>query len=109
MGERSIPPFDHTIKWKRKEDRGERRSPNYRNRIDGSGDEAPASGQDVTMRPAMIRQRSLQQDTEAKRARFNKVHGMSISDDEGRNESGTDDGFGTPTGGKSTLNIFNGQ
>ena len=110
LGEDYIPAYDHNIKWRKKEDRKVRRIPKYRNNT-GKRTEEPAARKESLEKSSLVRQRSLQEDLEAKRARIestDKVDDMITSDNDEDDEeaegsgsgSETDDDFETPKADK---------
>ena len=87
MGDNSIPTFDHTVKWKKRAEKGERRIPNYRNREDretnysqrtptvgkvqDAGPTSQTEGEKTGItRPAIMRQRSETNNLESKRPKI---------------------------------------
>ena len=90
MGENQIPTFDHTVKWKKRADKGEIRIPNYKIREERetndirekltrkpierkNQDAGPASQQtEETSKPAIMRQRSESNDLVNKRPKIDE-------------------------------------
>ena len=98
LGDNYIPPYDHNIKWKRKEDRKVRRIPKYRNTAKSS--EEPAVRNVSWEKTSLVRQRSLQEDSEVKRARIEnsvKIVDMITSDNDDDENDAEGSGSGSET------------
>ena len=99
-----LPAFDHELSWKRRSERFERRKPNYRN---SNLPVEPIADWTSHDRPAVVRQRSITEDSEAKRAKRESIEeeeqrSEAVStgeEEEVRNDSDIEMTFETPTGG----------
>ena len=97
MGENDLPPFDHSIRWRRRIDKPERRIPNY-GRTRHPNSEHPAKEKKGEVTPPITRQRSETLNTEAKRHRGeekdDEVEDVEMS---GKDSSDSSDSTDTPS------------
>ena len=100
MGENELPPFDHSIRWRRRIDKPERRIPDYgRNRQPDP--EHPSKEKKGEVTPPITRQRSETLDKEAKRHRGEEMEeeGEDV-DMSGKDSSDSSDSTDTTSEGR---------
>ena len=106
-----LPAFDHSIIWKKYEDRPMRRKLNFEGRqktvpsMQGQSED-PANRKDRDIVPAITRQHSDTGDTESKRQRLENEKQMSCSESSSNEE---DEEYETPAGEKMKNMCYDGQ